>query len=187
MPAEPLPLPHEPWADTWAVAETTHGPLALLAPGAGWSAKQWPATHFSELAQALRVQRFDVAVTAPREDDALALRVVAASAGAARLIASNVSGLVAITRRATLAVGGDSGPIHLAAALGVPLVALFGPTDPARNGPRGPGPVRILRHPSSLTSYRHVAGEDPGLARIGVSEVLQACLDVAREGNSFRG
>ena len=73
-----------------------------------------------------------------------------------------------------MVVGGDSGPVHLAAALGVPVVALFGPTDPARNGPWGPGRVRVLRDAASVTSYRHVPGVDPGLQRMTVDAVLEA-------------
>lgn len=177
------PLSHEPSADASALAEAPPGSrLALLAPGAGWAAKQWPATNFAVLARELRGHGFEVAVTAPRQDDETALRVVAESgppgSPAARMVVGDVTALVALTRRAALVVGGDSGPTHLAAALGIPLVALFGPTDPARNGPAGAGPRRILRDPASPTSYKHTAAADPGLARISVEQVLQAALDV---------
>ena len=70
-------------------------------------------------------------------------------------------------------VGGDSGPTHLAAALGIPLVALYGPTDPARNGPWGPGPTRVMRGAGSITSHKRVAEIDAGLARIGVEDVMR--------------
>ena len=171
-------LPHEEWADEWAAEEARGQPLALLAAGAGWGAKQWPAANFSALARDLREQGFDVVVNAPRKDNEVANRVVAESGGAARLVVCNVTGLIALLRRTALAVGGDSGPIHLAAALGIPLAALFGPTDPARNGPWGPGPKRILRDPASVTSYKHIATPDPGLARLSVEQVLQAARDV---------
>ena len=177
------PLPHEPWADDWAATEAPPGSrVALLATGAGWGAKQWPAGHFAALAGELRAHGFDVVVTAPRKDNEVALRVVAESgppgSPAARMVVSNVAGLVALTRRAALLVGGDSGPTHLAAALNIPLVALFGPTDPARNGPWGGGPARVLRDPASITSYKHVPDADPGLSRISVDHVLQAALEV---------
>jgi heptosyltransferase-1 len=100
--------------------------------------------------------------------------VVAASGGAARLVVCNVTGLIALMRRITLMVGGDSGPTHLGAALGVPLVALFGPTDPARNGPQGPGKVVVLRDAASVTSYKRSGMEDPGLAKISVGAVVEA-------------
>jgi heptosyltransferase-1 len=62
----------------------------------------------------------------------------------------------------------------MAAALGVPVVALFGPTDPARNGPWGVGKMAVLRDASSLTSYKRTDEVDAGLARISVDAVLEA-------------
>jgi len=155
-------------------------PLCVLGPGGGWGAKQWPAEKFGALARELRAAGFDVAVNAARKDDALAAEVVAASEGAARMLVCNVTGLIALLRRTDLFVGGDSGPTHLAAALAVPLVGLYGPTDPARNGPWGPGVCRVLRHDSSATSYKRVDTVDPGLARIEVGDVLEAALSLLR-------
>jgi heptosyltransferase I len=100
--------------------------------------------------------------------------VVEASGGAARVVVCNVTGLIALMRRTAVLVGGDSGPMHLAAALGIPLVALFGPTDPERNGPRGPGEKVVLRDPASVTSYKRSGTEDIGLARISVETVVDA-------------
>jgi heptosyltransferase-1 len=109
--------------------------LVILNPGAGWDAKQWPAERYGEVAAALAADGMNLVVNfSPAERD-LALRVEAASAGAAMPMACSIGELIAITRRARLFIGGDTGPLHLAAALGVPVVALFGPTDPARNGP----------------------------------------------------
>ncbi len=175
-------LPHEPWADDWAAEEAPPDRrLALLAPGAGWGAKQWPAARFAALARALHGQGFDVGITAVRKDDDLALSVVTGSKGVARLIVCDIAGLLAITRRAALKVGSDSGPTHLAGLLGIPLVALYGPTSPARNGPWGPGPMRVLRDKSAVTSYKHVATPDPSLACISVEQVIRACHEVTAE------
>ena len=172
-------LPREPWAETWAAHEAVLSrPLCVLGAGGGWAAKHWSAVNYGLLARKLAAQGFDVVVNAPRKDDAVALEVVAASEGTARMVVCNVSGLIALLRRTDLFVGGDSGPTHVAAALAVPTVALFGPTDPARNGPWGPGSVRVLRHASSITSYKHVATPDPGLQRITVDDVLRAVRDV---------
>jgi heptosyltransferase-1 len=112
-------------------------------------------------------------VNAPKKDDAVAASVVAASDGAAEMAVCNVSGLIALIRRTSLLVGGDSGPTHLAAALGVPLVALYGPTDPARNGPWGQGAMRVVRGVDSVTSHKRVAEIDAGLARITADEVVR--------------
>ena len=122
-------------------------------------------------------------VNAPRADNEAALAVVAAGGGAARMVVCNVTGLIALLRRADLYVGGDSGPTHMAAALGVPVVGLYGPTDPARNGPWGPGAVRVVRHASSGTSYKRVSEIDHGLARVSVEEVMAAVAEVS----GFRG
>ena len=70
----------------------------------------------------------------------------AASGGAAETFTGSLTQLIALTRRARLFIGGDTGPMHLAAALGVPVVAIFGPTDPARNGPFGTRSI-VLRSP----------------------------------------
>jgi heptosyltransferase-1 len=122
----------------------------------------------------MRLNVSDCVVNASSVDNVFAVRAVAASDGAARIVACDVAQLVALTRRIDLFLGGDSGPTHLAAAQAVPLVALFGPTDPARNGPWGPGPKMVLRDPASVTSYKHVDAADAGLANIPVKTVVDA-------------
>ena len=176
MPAE---LPRIAWAEQWAEELTGGGErVCVLAASAGWGAKQWPAERYAALARELRAAGFRVLTNAPKQTDAIANQVAGASDGAAELVVCNVAGLIALLRRAALVVGGDSGPVHLAAMLGVALVALYGPTDPARNGPWGPGRIRVLRHPDSVTSHKRVQGVEPGLAHIGVDEVLRAALGV---------
>lgn len=172
-------LPREEWAESWAAEEAVlTRPMCVLGAGGGWGAKHWPAEKFGALAMQLRAMGFDVVVNAHHEDDVVVAEVVAASQGAARAVVCNIAGLVALLRRTDLFVGGDTGPTHLAAALAVPLVALFGPTDPARNGPWGPGATRVLRDPSSITSYKHIAEVDPGLAKISVEQVVEAVKEL---------
>jgi len=171
-------LPREEWAENWAVEEVVARPMCVLAAGAGWGAKQWPVERFGELAKVLRARGFDVVVNAARKDEEIPLRVVAASDGAARMVVCNVSGLVALMRRTDLLVGGDTGPTHLAAMLGVPVVGLYGPTNPARNGPWGPGVCRVLRHESSVTSHKKVQEIDRGLGRVEVAEVVEAVQEI---------
>ena len=167
-------LPQEEWADIWAAEVVGDRRVCLLAASAGWAAKCWAVQKYGALAVELKAMGMDVVVNAPRKDDALAAAVVEASGGAARVVVCNVTGLIALMRRTALLVGGDSGPMHLAAALGVPLVALFGPTDPERNGPWGPGAKVVLRDPASVTSYKQSGAEDAGLAKIPVEAVLDA-------------
>ena len=179
--AEPLrspELPQDATAEAWAarLVGEAGDPVALLAPSAGWGAKQWSPEQFGEVAQGLRETGVRVLVNAASGTDPVAQAVVKASAGTAELVPCDVSQLIALTRRLALVVGADTGPVHLAAALGVPCVALFGPTDPARNGPWGSGAVRVLRHPASITSYKHTAGSDADLLQIEAVEVLDAAL-----------
>lgn len=167
-------LPRHADAEAWADAAVLIRPLLMLAPGAGWAAKQWPAERFGEVARETRLKTSDCVVNAASRDDVFAARVVSASAGAARILTCDVAQLIALTRRTDRFVGGDSGPTHLAAALGVPLVALFGPTDPARNGPWGPGAKEVLRDPASVTSYKRTGDADAGLANLSVNAVVEA-------------
>lgn len=178
----PAQLPRHTQAEVWAgsllAEQARNGRIVLLAPTAGWGAKQWPAKRFGELARELHALGFGVLVNASDEGDPVAEAVVRASTGAAKVVACGLRELIALTRRVALVVGGDTGPVHLAAALATPTVALFGPTDPARNGPWGPGRVRVLRDAASVTSYKRQAAVDAGLARITVAEVLQASLEL---------
>ena len=177
-------LPHSAAADAWAEQTLRGTPqrTALLTPTAGWAAKQWPIGEFATLARGLAEDGWTVLLNAASAADPVSRAVLEQAGGAdqsaIRLVCPDVAGLVALTRRVGLVVGGDSGPVHLAAVVGTPVVALFGPTDPARNGPWGPGPIRTLRHPASRTSYKHVANVDAGLARLSVAEVLAAVAEV---------
>jgi heptosyltransferase-1 len=179
-----ITLPRQQWAEDWAEREAVFKrPLAVLGAGGGWGAKHWPAARYGELARRLRTMGYDVAVNAPRADDAIANAVVEASAHAARAVVCDVAGLIALLRRTDLFIGGDSGPTHLAAALAVPTVALFGPTDPARNGPwpaskYAASQVRVLRDPASATSYKHTDAPDAHLSRLPVEAVLDAVWEL---------
>ena len=75
---------------------------------------------------------------------------------------SGISGLIHATRRAVAVIGVDSGPLHLAAALGKPGVAIYGPTDPARHGPYG-GTITVLRSPAATTTYRRTSEPDASM------------------------
>jgi heptosyltransferase I len=154
--------------------------FALLNPGAGWGAKQWPAERYGEVARQLSENGLKALVNlGPGEKD-LARAVETASGGAAETFAGSLTQLIALTRRARLFIGGDTGPMHLAAALGVPVVGIFGPTDPARNGPFGTSSI-VLRSPASTTTYRHVLRPDDGLLEIGSGQVVAAARQLLRE------
>jgi heptosyltransferase-1 len=176
-------LPRDPDAEAWCAAELRRRGaerFLLLAPGGGWGAKLWPAARYGEAARALKEDGLRTLVNHGPGEEALAQEVVTASGGAAEPLSCSVSELIALTRRAQLFLGGDTGPMHLAAALGVPVVTIFGPTDPARNGPFGTRNV-VLRSPASRTSYAHRAQVDPGLLAITAEEAVAAARRLLRE------
>lgn len=122
-------------------------PFVLLHPGAGWANKRYPPERWGEVARRLRQAGLATVVAVAAGEELLAAAVAAAADGAATPVAApDLPSLVGLIRRARLVLGGDTGPIHLAHALGVPVLALYGPTDPARNGPYG-APERALSHP----------------------------------------
>lgn len=155
--------------------------FALLTPGAGWGAKQWPAERYGEVATKLAENGLKALINfGPGEED-LARAVEKSGGGEAETFTGSLTQLIALTRRARLFIGGDTGPMHLAAALGVPVVAIFGPTDPARNGPFATRSI-VLRSPASTNSYSHVSRPDDGLLAISAAQVVAAARQVL-EGN----
>jgi lipopolysaccharide heptosyltransferase I len=153
------------------------GPFALINPGAAWPNKRWPAARFGEVAAFLREVRGlpSVVLWGPGELP-LAQAVVAASSGAARAAPpTEVPDLVALARQAVLMVSGDTGPLHIAAAVGTPVVALFGPTSPQRNGPWAAADVTVSRFDGCGCPYERKCHEASWcLDSIGVAEVTAA-------------
>ena len=179
-------LPIDPAAERW-VDETLERTLpkeywnrfCFLAPTAGWGSKAWPKERYGELAIRLAEAGWAALVNAAPSKkgvaDPSAQAVVDGALGCAVAVPSTLAQMMALIRRAALVVGGDSGPIHLAAALERPVVALFGPTDPDRTGPRGPK-VRVLRHAVSVVDHSRREETEQGLALITTDEVLTAAL-----------
>jgi heptosyltransferase I len=148
-------------------------PLVLLHPGAGWGAKRWPAERYGAVAARLASRGYRVVVNRAPGEEALATDVARSSGGAAEEIATDMAELIAMTRRCALVIGGDTGPAHLSCALGKPVVGIYGPTDPARNGPWGV-PSRVLRHPESRRDHARRSTPEAGLLTIEPEEVLSA-------------
>jgi heptosyltransferase-1 len=159
------------------------GSYAILNPGAGWGAKQWPADRYGEVARKVsqKTGLRSLVNFGPGEEE-LAYAAERASGGTAKALATTISELIALTRGASLFVGGDTGPMHLAALLRIPVVAIFGPTNPARNGPFGTHSI-VLRSESSVTSHTRRTAPEPGMLEIGVDEVVSAAVRLLGEGN----
>ena len=159
-----------------------HGDFVLASPLAGWRGKQWPLACYAALAERLRT---DLGMALVLDGPPSAAAELAQVAGA-NPHSSGLPGLIHATRRAAAVVGVDSGPMHLAAALGRPGVAIFGPTDPARNGPYA-SRMRVLRSPAAATTYKRSEKIDSSMFQITPDEVfesLRAALAGAAERRS---
>jgi ADP-heptose:LPS heptosyltransferase len=107
----------------------------VINPGANWPTKCWDPVRYGELAQRLAGDGLPVTVTwGPGEDD-LVSKLLRTAGNSVRQVPTNLEELVALCEKAKLFVGGDTGPMHFAAAVGTPIVSIFGPTSSDRNGP----------------------------------------------------
>jgi heptosyltransferase-1 len=177
-------LPVDPLAEAWAARLFPPGnPAILINPGAGWGAKRWPAERYAAVAVDLVAQGFRIVVNVGPGEEPLADAIVHATAGAATPLSCSVSQLIAVTRRITLAIAGDTGPLHLACALGRPVVGIYGPTDPSRNGPFGCN-FKVLRSLDSRRDHTRHAAPEAGLLTIQPADVLQAVDKLLAEENA---
>jgi heptosyltransferase-1 len=163
----------------------------VISPGGGWRSKCWPAERFGALCSKLRESLgLRTIVNVGPGDDDLAAAVVRESGDASPFVHRGSLGeLMALLRGAACAVAGDTGPLHLAAALGTPLVALFGPTDPARNGPYQVAYATtsehqniVLRVPGVRTTHAREEQSHASMLAITVDQVFDAvcrCIGAA--------
>jgi heptosyltransferase-1 len=175
-------LPVDTVAEAWAdevLPPSTSQPAVLINPGAGWGAKRWPVERFAAVAQGLIDRGLRVLVNAGPGEEPLADALVRAT-GAATPLYCSLAQLIAITRRAALLIAGDTGPLHLACALGRPVVGIYGPTSPSRNGPYGTR-FRVLRSPESRRDHTRHAEPEAGLLTIQPEDVLLAAGELLAE------
>jgi len=171
-------LPFDPVAEAWAekMLPSSGRPAVLINPGAGWGAKRWPVERYAAVAKSLIARDFQILInTGPGEEPLAAaiLEGVGDRAGAVTLLNCNLAHLIAATRRIALTIAGDTGPLHLACALGRPVVGIYGPTDPSRNGPFGTS-FQVLRNPESRRDHTRHAAPEAGLLTIEPEDVLRA-------------
>ena len=188
----PLEVP-ETAASAALVAQYGAGGYLLMNPGAAWPNKRWPPDRFGLVAAAIRERAGipSVVLWGPGEEGTAAA-VVAASGGAA--VAAPPTSIVdvcAIARGAAVMLSGDTGPLHLAAAMDTAVVALFGPTRAERNGPWNPEDLVVSRTDRCECLYertcRRAARTPPGvpcIEEIAVADVVAAVCDrkTASEG-----
>jgi heptosyltransferase-1 len=150
------------------------GPFVLASPFAGWTGKEWPLAYYAKVARFLEREGLELVLNVP-ESRCNETREL----GNVNVHTSSIPGLIDATRRATAILGVDSGPLHLAAALNKPGVALFGPTDPALTGPYG-NTFKVLRAPGVETTYKRHGQVHWSMRDISVEQVtstLRAVLD----------
>lgn len=136
------------------IAEGTR--FALINPGAAWPNKRWPPVYFAEVSREL-AKRHDLrslVLWGPGEEQ-IAHAVAAASDNTAAVSPpTTMADLVSLAKAAALMISGDTGPMHVAGACGTPLVGIFGPTDPQRNGPWSEDDLSVSRYRSCACHYR---------------------------------
>jgi lipopolysaccharide heptosyltransferase I len=147
----------------------------VLSPGGGWRSKCWPAERFGALCQKIRSELAIPCIVNYGPGEETLVSEVQGASGTDKPVAydGELGPLRALLRGAQCIVGGDTGPLHLAVALGTPAVALFGPTDPARNGPYPPGEI-VLRSTNAITTYGRSEATDPSLLELSVDVVFAA-------------
>jgi heptosyltransferase I len=180
----PIEFPHNPATEERIdqnLKRQQISEFAIVNPGAGWGAKRWPARRYGEVARQLGKDGIGVLVNCGPGEEKLFEEVNTASDYTVIPIKSTITELIALTRRARLFIGGDTGPMHLASALQVPVVAIFGPTDPARNGPFATSSI-VLRNPASTTSHARVARPDEAMLEITAETVVDAARTLLKEG-----
>jgi heptosyltransferase I len=148
----------------------------VLNPGGGWRSKCWPPERYGELHHRLAAQLgWRGIITFGPGEESLAQELVSAAGNPPPIaLPLGLGPLMALLRRAKFVVSADTGPLHLASALGTPVVGLYGPTDPARNGPYG-GTSIVIRNPAkSETTYRRGASYSSPRLSITADQVADA-------------
>jgi heptosyltransferase I len=145
-------------------------PFVLASPFAGWVGKQWPLGNYEVLGRFLSHEGLELVANVPGD------RVAElAPFGHVGVHTSSIAGLIDATRRAAAILGVDSGPLHVAAALRKPGVALFGPTDPKLTGPYG-GSIYVLRASGVETTYKRHGQIHSSMCAITPRRVAEALL-----------
>lgn len=154
---------------------------ALINPGAGWPSKIWPAERFAAVARELERGHGipSIVVWGGGAEREAAEQIVAASDGAALMAPqTTLQDLAELARLGRVFISSDTGPLHLAAAVGTPCIGLFGPVPAKRNGPTGPG-HRTVEPPASLRpAWEHRKTDRVAMEAIDVDSVVAAAADI---------
>ncbi len=152
--------------------------FGIMNMGAGWASKLWPAERYAAVAAHLGRERGlpTMVLWAGDEERAMAERVAAGSGGHARRApATTLTEVAALARRATLFIGSDTGPLHLAAAVGTPCVGLYGPWPAKRHGPYGPQHIALQKMFFEGPTRQRRNAPSKYMEAIDVEDVCEAC------------
>ena len=151
-------------------------PFALYHPGAGWGAKSWGEERFARLASRVHRDRGIAPVVSWGPGDERRAEALSRLLEAPRIPGTNFADLARIISEAAFFAAGDTGPLHLADALGVPTLALFGPTDPVRNGPSRAGSLTLWADLPCAPCLRRYEGAKPCMTAIDPESAAAAAL-----------
>jgi lipopolysaccharide heptosyltransferase I len=183
LPAEPADFGPEKLFRKEPSPASDGEPFVLLHPGAGWANKRYPPAWWGEAARRIHAAAgVPTRVAVARGEEELAAGVQAAGGEAVHLVpAPDLPTLVALLRGTRLMLGGDSGPTHLAHALGTPVLMVMGPTDPERSGPyNAPERALIRRLPCSFC-YQRFAETKACLLEIPPRRVAERAVEMLRD------
>ncbi len=163
--------------------------FALINPGAGWTSRRWPAARYAEVARYLAAAHALPSVVAwagPRERFWAGEICRAGGAGTVAAPPTDLMELAALLRRAAFYLGSDTGPMHVAVAVGTPCISLHGPTRPEESGPFGPMHIAIQRFFQDGTRRARRQGDNAAMRAIDAGLVCRACDEmlarIARRG-----
>jgi heptosyltransferase-1 len=152
------------------------GEYIVVGPGGSWRAKCWPPERYGEFCREFEKRNTIrvIVIHGPGEKSLSEQVLRAAAPSRAVAVATTIEELMGLLAHARCVVAADSGPLHLSAALGTPVVGLYGPTDPARNGPFVPGAVIVHKARAEEISYKRRSEYSPSMLRITVEDVMAA-------------
>lgn len=179
VPEYPLRVPAGGAASVRArLAELGVGQYIVLGPGGSWGAKCWPPERYGDFCRDFEKKSGLCVVIIHGPGEELLAEEARAAAAPSRpvVIRTTIEELMGLLAHARCVVAADSGPLHLAAALGTPVVGLYGPTDPARNGPFVPGAIVISEARPEEISYKRRMEYSPAMLRITVEQVVEATI-----------
>ncbi len=162
-----------PLYDDSAPSKLETAEYAVIVPGARWKTKQWPAKKFGKLISLLPI---DTVIVGSKSDISVANEILATSERKSVSLAgkTNLHELIEVMKRALFVVSNDSGPMHIAAALNIPVFAIFGPTDPLRTGPYGGNHTVIRKDISCAPCFRKTCDNINCMQDLSVEQVYEA-------------